>query len=107
MERRRRRGGALSRSIGTAPPRRLHLRRSGPWIGLVGLVSCFFLYVVSGIVAPWWAVPLLLLVWVAHLVLALRWFSTRPYAVLLLPVSAIALWFAAITAGGAWLGWTA
>lgn len=74
---------------------------------MVGLVSCFFLYVVSGIVTPWWAVPPLLVVWLIHLVLALRWFSTRPYAVLLLPVSAVALWFAVIIAGGAWLGWSA
>ena len=73
----------------------------------MGLVSCFFLYAVSGILAPLWAVFVLLAVWTGHFVLALRWFSTRPYAVLFLPVPAVVIWFATMIAGGAWLGWSA
>ncbi len=86
---------------------RMKWRRSSPWIGLVGLVACLFLYGVSGLVAPAWAVVVLLLIWGAHLLLAFRWFSRRPFAVLALPVVAVAIWFAAITAGARWWGWTA
>ncbi|MDP9823757.1 hypothetical protein [Nocardioides massiliensis] len=49
----------------------------------------------------------LLAVWTVHFVLAVRWFSAKPYAVLLLPVPAVLIWFAAMLAGGAWLGWSA
>jgi hypothetical protein len=87
--------------------RRLDLRRSGPWIGMAGLFCALWLYGAAGLVAPAWAVVLLLAVWLVHFVLACRWFTRRPYAVLLLPVAALALWFVALVAGGAFLGWNA
>ena len=74
---------------------RLNLRRSGPWIGIAGMVCLLWLYVASLLFAPWWAVAGLTLVWVGLLALALRWFSRRPYATLLLPVLGLALWLAA------------
>ena len=87
--------------------RKLNLRQSGPWIGIVGMVAVLWLYGASGLVAPTWAVVALVALWLVQFVLACRWFSRRPYVVLVMPVVALALWFGAIMAGGAFLGWTA
>ncbi len=57
--------------------------------------------------APWWAVALLLVVWVLLLVVACAWWTPRPRWVPGVAVFAVVLWFAVVTAGGAWLGWTA
>ncbi len=87
--------------------KKLNLRRSGPWIGMTGLVSVLWLYGAAGLVAPAWAVVALVALWLVQFVLACRWFNRRPYVVLVMPVIAIALWFGAIMAGGAFLGWSA
>lgn len=86
--------------------KRLRLRQSGPWIGVAGMVTVLWLYGASALVAPVWAVAVLLVLWLAQFVLACRWFGTRPYAVLLMPVVALALWFAAMVAGARLLGWS-
>ena len=39
--------------------------------------------------------------------MGLRWFGDHPLRVLALPVVSLVIWFAALTAGGAFLGWTA
>jgi len=72
-----------------------------------GMACVFFLYAASGLLAPWWAVVLLLLVWVALLVVCTRWWTVHPGRVPWVPVFAAVLWFAVMNAGGAWLGWTA
>jgi hypothetical protein len=87
--------------------RRLDLRRSGPWIGMAGLVCVLWLYGASALVAPLWAVAVLVALWLVQFVLACRWFRRRPYAVLALPVVALAVWLAVIFAGEALFGWTA
>jgi hypothetical protein len=87
--------------------RRLNLRRSGPWIGMAGLVCVLWLYGASALVAPLWAVAVLGALWLVQFVLACRWFSRRPYAVLAMPVVALALWLVVIFAGEALFGWTA
>jgi hypothetical protein len=74
---------------------------------MAGMASAFFLYAASGLVAPWWAVVLLLVVWVLLLVLACAWWTPHPRRVPGVAVFAVVFWFAAVTAGGAWLGWTA
>jgi hypothetical protein len=78
-----------------------------PFVGMAGMACAFFLYAASGLVAPWWAVVLLLVVWVLLLVLACVWWTPHPRWVPGVAVFAVGFWFAAVTAGGAWLGWTA
>ena len=74
----------------------------------MALMACsFFLYAASGLVAPAWGVGVLLLVWAALLALACAWWTRHPTWVPAVAVGSIALWFAVVTAGGAWLGWTA
>jgi hypothetical protein len=74
---------------------------------MAGMAAALFLYAVSGLVAPWWAVVALLLVWLVLFVVACLWWTPHPKRVPLLPVVAVVLWFAVITAGAAWLGWSA
>ncbi len=79
-----------------------------PFVGMVGMASAFFLYAATPTVvdAPWWAVVLLLLGWLAALVVALRWFTRRPVATAVLSLGVLLAWFGVVL-GGAWLlGWS-
>ena len=78
-----------------------------PFVGMAGMACAFFLYAASGLVAPAWAVVLLLLVWAMLLVVACAWWTPHPGRLPFVAVFAVVLWFAAVTAGGAWLDWTA
>lgn len=74
----------------------------------MALMACsFFLYAASGLLAPAWAVVAMLALWLALLVLACLWWTRHPRRVPVVGVLAIALWFAIVSAGDAWLGWTA
>jgi len=77
-----------------------------PFVGLVLVVSSFFLYAASGLLAPAWAVVVLLLTWLAMFVLTFVWWS-RPRRVVALGVFSFVWWFAAVIAGGVLLDWTA
>lgn len=78
-----------------------------PFVGMAGMAGAFFLYAASGLLAPWWGVALLMVVWLALFVQACLWWTPHPRRVPLLPLVAVVLWFLVLTAGGAWLGWTA
>lgn len=86
---------------------KFNFEQSGSWIGMAGMAVTLFLYGASGLVAPVWAVVVLLLLWLVMFALSCRWFMTRPYRVMTLPVVALAIWFATIFSGEALLGWTA
>jgi hypothetical protein len=77
------------------------------WVGLVAHVATVIWYLASGLVAPGWAVVALLVIWCALLGLAIYMLRTRPVYTLLVPVASAAIWFGALSAGEAWLGWTA
>ena len=85
------------------------LQKASPWpfVGMIGIAAVLFLYGVSGLVAPWWGVLVLFLMWIGLFVLATRWWTRHPRWVAVLPLAALAIWFAVVSAGGAWLGWTA
>lgn len=87
---------------------KLQLDRSGPWIGITGLVVvlAFYLAVVVR-VHPWWGGAVMLLLWFGMLALSIRWATHRPYVVLAMPIVAMVVWFVVLLAGGAWLGWSA
>jgi hypothetical protein len=75
-------------------------------LGLLGLLGTSFLYLASGLLAPLWAVVALVALWLALVVLALRWFRTRPWWVLALPFAGVAVWWLTLTLGEELLGWT-
>lgn len=76
------------------------------WVGIAAHLVLLFWYSVSGLVAPGWAIAVLLLIWVALLVVAARLRRPRPLLVPLVPLAGVLIWLAFISAGGAWLGWT-
>jgi hypothetical protein len=76
------------------------------WLGLAAHLALLTWYAASGLLAPGWAVALLLLIWLALLVLAIVLLRRRPLLVPLVPMVGYVIWFAAISAGEAWLGWT-
>ena len=84
-------------------------RKASPWpfVAMMGMAGCFFLYAVSGLLAPWYGVVLLLAIWVVLFVVACRWWTPHPRRTLLLPLVAVAIWFAVLTAGEALFNWTA
>ena len=83
--------------------------RASPWpfVAMMGMAGCFFLYAASGLLAPWWGAVLLMLVWVALFLLATRWWTPHPQRTLLVPLVALVVWFAVLYLGEALLDWTA
>ena len=65
------------------------------------------LYLAAGLVAPLWAVLSLWALWVVLLWGLVRLWRRRPLTALAVPPLALALFFAAITAGEQFLDWTA
>jgi hypothetical protein len=78
---------------------KLDLERSGSWIGMSGMAVAFFLYAYSAVVVTDVVTAVLLpAFWIALLLLGFRWFMSRPYRVLVLPVVAIGVWFGTLWA---------
>ena len=77
------------------------------WIGLIAHLGTGLFYLVSGLAVPAWAYVVLLVIWLALLVVAIRLLRQRPAYTLLIPVASAAIWFGALSAGDAWLNWTA
>jgi hypothetical protein len=74
---------------------------------MVGMAATFFPYAASGLVAPVYGVAALMAIWVAFLVIACRWWTRHPRLVPVVPLVAVAVLFAAVWFGGAFLGWSA
>ena len=81
--------------------------RVGRWVSLVLFFGVGFLYLVSGVVAPAWIVPILWLVWLGHLAVIVKLWSRRPWVVLSAPLLSYLFWAAVIGAGDAFFGWSA
>jgi hypothetical protein len=89
--------------------------RTGPprWQYAVAALACAallvlgFVYLSSGLVAPLWAVVVLMVFWVGLALLAARWLRVHPLRVVWLPLVGLAVIVGVITAGEHWLGWIA
>ncbi|MBD8869923.1 hypothetical protein [Nocardioides donggukensis] len=77
-----------------------------PFVGMAGMAATFFLYAASGLVVPWWAVLLLMALWLVQFVAACRWWTPHPTRVAAVPVVATVLWFGLVTGGAAAFGWS-
>ena len=79
-------------------------------LGALALTAMLVLapfFLASGLMAPGWAVVLLVVIWLALFVVGCVWIRRRPLWVIPLPFVAAAIWFGGMSAGEAWLGWTA
>jgi hypothetical protein len=82
---------------------------AGQWIILIlamglHLVAGFF-FLASGLLAPLWAVILLLLIWAGLLAWGYR--NRRRPQVMLMPLAAAVVWFVVVQGGSMIFGWTA
>lgn len=83
------------------------LQRVVATVGVLGLLATLPFYLASGLVAPLWAIVVLWLIWLSLGLVALQWFTRRPWVVLVLPLVAFGIWWLVITLGEQALGWTA
>jgi len=86
-------------------PSRVHT--AARWVGLLLFLVAGWLYSLSGLLAPLWAVAVLWVVWVILLIALIRVWRSRPWMVLAAPVAAYLIWAGAMFAGDFFLGWTA
>lgn len=90
-----------------ATPTTTVAQKFGRALGLLLMLVVGWFYVVSGLVAPLWAVIGLLIVWGVVLVMGLREWKTRPLWILAAPFALVVFWAIVIWAGGQFLGWSA
>lgn len=83
------------------------LERVVATVGVAGLMAALPIYVSSGLVAPLWAIVLLLLFWGILVATAVRWFTRHPWLVLLLPAAAAVMLWLTLVLGEQLLGWQA
>ncbi len=76
-------------------------------IALAGLLALGVPYLASGLLAPGWAVAVFCGLWVVMVVLGVVWIRRHPWRVVVLPIVALAVLYGGLTAGEAFLGWTA
>ncbi|MEZ0580387.1 hypothetical protein [Nocardioides sp. MH1] len=77
-----------------------------PFLALILIVSSFFLYAASGIVAPWWGVVAMLAVWLAlFATCCLSW--TKPKRMVWIAALSYPVWFALLVGGAFAFGWKA
>jgi hypothetical protein len=76
-------------------------------VAMLGMLALAPLYFAAGLMAPGWAVGVLITIWLLLFGLGCWWFRRRPLWVVGIPLVAAAIWFGAMSAGDAFLGWTA
>ncbi|MCX6408171.1 MAG: hypothetical protein NTV28_14735 [Propionibacteriales bacterium] len=79
--------------------------RSGPWIGVGGLVVMLWLVASTVLYAPWWGIVLHLLVLACFVPVLRRRIATRPADAPWVPVYALAAWGALNAVGVLAWGW--
>ncbi len=67
-----------------------------PFAGMIGLACVLFLDLGTTIVLPWWAVGLLLVIWVGLFVVACAWWNPHPRRLPWLAVVGFVVWFVVV-----------
>ena len=71
-----------------------------PFVGMAGMACALFLYLASLLFAPWWAVALLVVVWIGLFVAACAWWTPHPRWVPVVAVVALLAWVAMVAIAG-------
>ncbi|WP_375000016.1 hypothetical protein [Aeromicrobium sp. CTD01-1L150] len=79
--------------------------RSGPWVGVVGLVVMLWLVISTVLYAPWWGVALHAVVLACFVPMLRRWIHDRPALAPVVPVLALLAWGVVNAVGVLALGW--
>lgn len=83
----------------------MKLHRSGPWIGVTGVVVMLWMTIATVVFAPWWGVLLYVIAWLTSVVVVAKLARSRPKEAMYVPVAGLLTWFAISTAGALWWGW--
>ncbi|PWN01009.1 hypothetical protein DJ010_20535 [Nocardioides silvaticus] len=78
-----------------------------PFLGMILIVSSFFLYAASGLVAPWWGVVVLVAVWLVLFVVCCTLWSRNPKRMVWIAALSYPLWFCLLVSGAVLFGWSA
>jgi hypothetical protein len=76
-------------------------------LALAAMLAIAPFFLAAGLMAPRWAVGIFIAVWLVLFGLGCYWIRRKPLWVVPLPFIAAAIWLGCMSAGGAWLGWTA
>lgn len=95
------------RKVKPAPDERRGDVSFTPFLGMILIVSSFFLYAASGLVAPWWGVVVALLVWLVLFVVCCRLWSRDPRRMVWIAALSYPLWFCLVVGGALAFGWSA
>jgi hypothetical protein len=76
-------------------------------LALAAMLAIAPFFLAAGLMAPGWAVGIFITVWLVLFGLTCYWIRRKPLWVVPLPFIAAAIWLGGMSAGGAWLGWTA
>jgi len=85
---------------------RIHLERSGPWIGVAGLFVVLWISVASSRFAGW-GVVIYLIALVPGAVLVSRWARSHPKRAAWVPLGSLAVWLIITVTGLTFWGWKA
>lgn len=78
------------------------------WVGIAAMLAIGPFYLAAGLMAPLWAVVVLVAIWLGLFALAIVLIvRRRPLLILPVPVAALGLWWLVLTLGERFLGWTA
>ena len=84
---------------------RIHLERSGPWIGVGGLFVLLWIAVASSQFAPWWGVVLYVALLIPGAVFVSRLARTNPRRAAFVPLGNLAVWAIITAIGLSFWGW--
>lgn len=76
-----------------------------PFLGMILIVSSFFLYAASGLVAPWWGVAIMIAVWLVLFALCCASWSKNPKRMVWIGGLSFPLWFVLLVGGAVAFGW--
>ena len=79
----------------------------GAGVAMLAMLAIAPFFLAAGLMAPLWAIVGLVAVWLVLFALGCVWFRRHPLRTLPIPVVAALIWYGTMTAGEAWLGWTA
>ncbi|GAA0979372.1 hypothetical protein ENKNEFLB_02623 [Nocardioides aquaticus] len=102
---RRRNAAREARRAARRAPRPPDAPSPWPFVGMGLMAASLFLHGASVLVAPWWGVVLLLVLWVAAFVVCVRWWTPHPRRVPLVAVVSVGVWFVVLLVGAVLGGW--
>lgn len=93
----------MARRRTARPPRPADQLSPAPFVGMGLMAAALFLVGASLLVAPWYAVGGLALVWLAFFLVCVRWWTPHPARLPWVALASIAVWFGLLVGGTALL----